>query len=68
MVSETTWPRALLCCVREVMFFKRSQNISELILIYFKYFYGMGYFLLTLSREALGPIGPSIFKGLQLKA
>jgi hypothetical protein len=29
-----------------VMFFKRSLNISELILIYFKYFYGMGYFLL----------------------
>jgi hypothetical protein len=25
---------------------KRSLNISELILIYFKYFYGMGYFLL----------------------
>ncbi len=27
------------------MFFKRSLNISELILIYFKYFYGVGYFL-----------------------
>jgi hypothetical protein len=26
--------------------FKRSLNISELIFIYFKYFYGMGYFLL----------------------
>jgi hypothetical protein len=25
-------------------------------------------FKLTLSREALGPIGPSVFKGLQLKA
>ena len=43
--KKTTWPRALLCCVREVMFFKRSLNISEFILIYFKYFYGMGYFL-----------------------
>jgi hypothetical protein len=44
--QKTTWPRALLWCVREVMFFKRFLNISELILIYFKYFCGMGYFLL----------------------
>ncbi len=53
MVSENNVARALLCCVREVMFFKRSLNISELILSYFKYFYGMGCFLSSLKCLAL---------------
>jgi hypothetical protein len=52
-LRKTTWPKALLCCVREVMFFKRSLNISELILIYFKYFYGIGCFLSSLKCLAL---------------
>ncbi len=44
---------------RKTSIFIGLKSVEEICKIYKR---------LTLSREALGPIGPSVFKGKQLKA